>query len=88
MADDSGAYVPLTPEERQEALKKLWDAMVTRLLEALQGDQPTRASMLDVSRKFLADQGFNAVSRPDLRRGLEAMAELRNLPFDPDGNKH
>lgn len=88
MADDSDVYVPMTAEQQQEALKKLWDAMVTRLLEALQGDQPARASMLDVSRKFLADQGFNAVSRPDLRRGLEAIAELRNLPFDPDGNKH
>lgn len=88
MADDSDAYVPMTPEQQQEALKKLWDAMVTRLLEALQGDKPARASMLDVTRKFLADQGFNAVSRPDLRRSLEALADLRGLPFDKDGNKH
>ena len=88
MADPSGAYVPMTPEQQHAALKKLWDALVLHLLDALQGDKPARASMLDVSRRFLADNGINAVSRPDLRRGLEAIAELRNLPFDPDGNKH
>ena len=88
MAEDSSDYVPLTPEEQQAALKKLWDAMVTRLLAALQGDKPARASMLDVARRFLADQGFTAVSRLDLRRGLETMGQLRNLPFDKDGNSH
>jgi hypothetical protein len=88
VADNSDGYVPMTAEQQQEALKKLWDAMALRLLEVLQGDKPARASMLDVSRRFLADNGINAVSRPDLRRGLEAMAELRKLPFDADGNKH
>lgn len=85
MADKDTAYVPLTDDQRSEALWKLWDAMVERLLEALTGDKPARASMLDVTRHFLKDQGIDARSRPDMRQGLKALADLRNLPFKVDG---
>jgi hypothetical protein len=88
MADDSDGYVPMTAEQQEAALRQLWDAMARHLLDKLQPDQPARASMMDVCRKFLLDNGFNAVTRPDLRRSLQAMADLRSLPFDPDGNKH
>lgn len=85
MADRDTAHVPLTNDQRSDALWRLWDAMVERLLEALTGDQPARASMLDVTRHFLRDQGIHAQSRQDMRRGLKALADLQSLPFKVDG---
>lgn len=88
MADRDTTHVPLTDDQRYEALWKLWDAMIERLLAAMTSDKPARASMLDVTRKFLSDQGIDARSRPDMRRGLRALGDLRNLPFKENGDPH
>lgn len=85
MADNSTSYIPLTEEQRHEKLWALWQAILKRLLEALEGDKPARASTLEVARKFLSDQGIDVRSRPDLRAGLKALAGLQDLPFDENG---
>jgi hypothetical protein len=85
MSDGNTAYVPMTDAQRTEAVWKLWDALANRLLESLQGDKPPRASMLHVARQFLSSQGIDARAVPELRRGLKALTELRDLPFNDKG---
>lgn len=72
---------PLTEEQRLEALWRLYDALLIHLLEAFQAEKPPAANLVNVARQFLGDNHINLASRPDLRRGLAAMAGIRNLPF-------
>lgn len=78
MADET----PLTDEQRIDALWKLYDALVLHLLEAFRAEKSPPANVVNVARQFLGDNHINLTSRPDLRRGLAAMADLRKLPFE------
>ena len=69
----------MTAEARQAALWKLYDGVLQRLLAAIEGDGPVKASLLDVARRFLASNQITANARPDLRRGLEAVAAVRGV---------
>ena len=76
-------FGPFTPAERDEKLWQLFDALLVRLLDTIKGDEPVKASYLDVARLFLHSQGISVRSRPDALSGLQAAAEARGLPFDP-----
>lgn len=75
---------PLSEEERVAKLWQLYDALLVHLLQAMQADEGPSASLVDTARKFLRDNSINLSTRPDLRRGLSAMADLRGLPFKLD----
>lgn len=77
MADE----IALTDEQRWEKLYLLYDALLVALLEAVSGEEPPSASIMNVARQFLAQNNVNLSTRPDLRRGLQSLADLRNLPF-------
>ncbi len=72
----------MTEEARTAALWRLFDALLMRLLAGIEGDQPAKASLLNVARAFLLANQITANARPDLRRGLQAVADARGLPFN------
>jgi hypothetical protein len=74
----------LTNEERVDKLWRLYDALLLHLLDAFAAEERPSASLVDTARRFLNDNAINLSTRPDLRRGLAAMADLRGLPFKVD----
>lgn len=80
----SNAPQSLTDEERIAKLWQLYDALLVHLLQAMQAEEGPSASLADTARRFLNDNAINLSARPDLRRGLAAMADLRGLPFKVD----
>ena len=79
----------MNAEKRTTDLLKLYDALLRRLLAAVDGEAPVKASLLDVARRFLSANSITANARPDLRRGLRAVAESRGLPFGkPEPTQH
>jgi hypothetical protein len=70
----------------REQLNALWGLLLNALVTALTETQPghMRASMLDVARKFLADNNVVAVDAmgvSDVKKTLESLAVTR-LPFN------
>lgn len=78
------AEAQLTDAQRLDSLWQLYDAVLLHLVTALQADEAPPASLVDTARRFLNDNSINLASRPDLRRGLAVMADLRGLPFKAD----
>ena len=77
----SEATPPLTDQDRLDKLWLLYDALLLHLLQAFPAEEPPPASLAQVARHFLNDNSITLASRPDLRRGLASMADLRGLPF-------
>lgn len=75
---------PLSEEDRVAKLWQLYDALLVYLLQAMQAEEAPPASLVDTARRFLGDNAINLSTRPDLRRGLAAMSDLRGLPFKVD----
>ena len=73
---------PATTEEldREELLDRLWFALARGLLDQLE-NSGANAAMFSAASKFLAEAGYNALSRPSPEK-TKAMEELRkHLPF-------
>lgn len=77
----------LSNDERVSILDRLYDALLRCLLKLLESDTPPKASVLAVARDVLRDNGIRAITRSELRRGLQTMGDLTALPFDDKGNK-
>jgi len=78
----------VTAARRQKLLFEIYELLVDDMLRALKSGE-CKASMLDVVRKFLTDNGVTVRTIDDFRAGLERIAEdLKALPsFDPDDNE-
>jgi hypothetical protein len=72
---------PLADEERNTLLWRLFDLLLKHLVKAFEADTIPSAAILAVARRFLVDNGINATSRPDIKRGLNSLAGLAKLPF-------
>jgi hypothetical protein len=79
----------LSDAQRLNLLHQLFDAMLEHLHRVMTtSKEPIKASMFDVVRHFLNDQGISATSRAEAARGVMALKQqIDNLPFDPTEEK-
>jgi hypothetical protein len=71
----------VTPKDRAK-LQRLWGLLLEQLTTALKSDRPT-ASMLDVTRLFLASNGISKGQHSgDPLDTVEALEGLADVPFN------
>ena len=79
---DNTTTKPATTDEidREELLDRLWSAVAKGLLAQLEHGEPTAATFSAASR-FLAESGYNGLSRPSPARRKEMDELAKRLPF-------
>jgi hypothetical protein len=87
----------VTPEDRaawqaemRPKLHQLFDALVNTLLEKLTSGEDVRASLLNVARQLLADQGIKVDTKAETQAALQEIvaADIAEdaLPFSDDAD--
>lgn len=66
---------PHTGRASREQLIELWRLLLSALIQELRSDKPVRASMYEVARQFLKDNGVSA----EVANAMAARSALQDL---------